>query len=227
MSAIAADLGVNISVVRSRLVQSGVVIRPVGTYVKRVGDYIDLPDEELVRLYLSGWSLTQLAAKYGVSTRPIVARLSRAGVERRHPSSCRRVVRNKRTGTVLKAASRWEISMYSILHRIYDGRILYDGEFGVRSEFKSPTIDLGSRKWHPDFALPDCNTLIEVKGHYKASAMWDSIIVPAIRTARLSWIVYVCRCDPRQLKGVRFLRELLSHLTPVEPEIGGSGMMSH
>ena len=68
--------GVSPSAIYRRLKWNGVKLRP-SRNVKR----IDLPVEEIISHYQSGMTLTQLAEKYGVSYKPIIARLKENGVK--------------------------------------------------------------------------------------------------------------------------------------------------
>ena len=89
-------------------------------------------------------------------------------------------------GSIAGFHSSWEAACANVLI-----------ELGIKYKMQY-AFDLGSVCWLSDFCMPHRHIIIEVKGHYRASARWDDIIAPAIHRSRLTkqYKIYVLRKSP-------------------------------
>lgn len=92
LGGVAKELGVSLSLVRTRLIQNGVPLRPK----------TQVPFEEIRRFYeVESWSIGRIAKKYGISRQAVFDRLKRRGVKFRTMSERGKFVhRNPRRNSI-------------------------------------------------------------------------------------------------------------------------------
>jgi very-short-patch-repair endonuclease len=158
----------------------GIHIGNLPWYKKIMGKIKAVPIEEVVRLHFAeGLTVEQIAPRFGVSRKTLVARMNEAGFTQRSRSEALQLrmdrssknERQRLTGAAHEAArgriaSEKEIA--SRLRRYYEGRSLSDFEERVAERLQqvgiNPLHNIVVGRYLIDLCLPDRKIAIEVDG---------------------------------------------------------------